>query len=67
MSAIKAGVVIVHISTELRLAWRKTLDKVMSEKPDEIAPYKVMPEVIVEIEKVVYNRLKLFNGIQYGA
>jgi|SRR3989344_1353284 len=62
ISAIKAGVRIIHISTELRVAWRRELDKTLKEKPDEIAPAKLLPEVVKAIEEVVTNRLKLFNS-----
>ena len=63
VSAIKAGVRIIHISTELRVAWRKSLDEALKEKPEEIAPAKLLPEVVKAIEEVVTNRLKLFNNI----
>lgn len=59
--AIKAGVRIIHISTELRVAWRKGLDHALKEKPNEIAPAKLLPEVVQAIEDVVTNRLKLFS------
>ena len=59
-AAIEAGISMIHISTELRVAWRKELEVSLQEHPGEVAPYKVMPEVIQEIEKVVEGRLKLF-------
>ncbi|MCX6788707.1 MAG: class II fructose-bisphosphate aldolase [Candidatus Jorgensenbacteria bacterium] len=61
--AINAGISIVHISTELRYIWRKELEIALREHPIEIAPYKVMPEVIKAIEEVVEKRLKLFSKI----
>ena len=63
IKAIDAGISIIHISTELRLAWRKGLEESLKENPEEIAPYKIEPEVIEKIEKIVENRLKLFNKI----
>lgn len=63
VSAIKAGVRIIHISTELRVAWRKGLDRALKEKPDELAPAKLLPEVVAAVQKVVVERLKLFNNI----
>ncbi len=63
VSAIKAGVRIIHISTELRVAWRDSLSQSLKEKPDEVAPGKILPEVVKAIEDVVTNRLKLFNNI----
>ncbi|TSC89596.1 MAG: Uncharacterized protein G01um10143_86 [Parcubacteria group bacterium Gr01-1014_3] len=61
--AIDAGVRIIHISTELRAAWREGMEKSLKEKPEEIAPYKLMGPALDEMKKVVYNRLKLFNKL----
>lgn len=61
--AINAGISTIHISTELRYIWRKELEKVLRENPLEIAPYKVMPEVIKAIEEVVEKRVKLFSKL----
>ena len=63
LKAIAAGVSIIHISTELRAAWRRGLEKALKEKSEEIAPYKLLAEPVVEVKKVVYNRLKLFNRL----
>jgi fructose/tagatose bisphosphate aldolase len=39
------------------------LEKALKEKPEEIAPYKLLPNAVEEIKKVVYDRLKLFNRL----
>ena len=62
-SAIKAGVNIIHINTELRIAWRRGVEDGLRNNPDEIAPYKILPPVVENIKKVVTARLKLFNGL----
>lgn len=62
-AAIKAGVSIIHISTELRVAWRKGMEEAFKEQPEEIAPYKLVPLAIEDIEKVVEKKLKLFSGL----
>lgn len=62
-AAIKAGISIIHISTELRVAWRKGIEEALKNHPDEVAPYKLAEEELKEMEKVVEKRLKLFNGI----
>jgi fructose-bisphosphate aldolase class II len=59
--AIAAGINIVHINTELRVAWRRGLEEGLSKYPDEIVPYKVLPVVVDEVKKVVGSRLKLFS------
>lgn len=62
-TAIGAGISIIHISTELRAAWRKSLEKELKEHPGEVAPYKVMPDVLSAMERVVERHLRLFNGL----
>ncbi len=62
-AAIDAGISIIHINTELRLAWRKGMEKTLKEKQDEIAPCNLLPVVIGEIKKIVEKKLKLFNKI----
>ena len=61
LQAIDAGISIVHINTEIRVAWRKGMEKGLSEKPEEVVPYKIMPAAIEEIKKVVEQRLRLFS------
>ena len=63
LAAIEAGINIVHISTELRLAWRRGLNKSLQENKEEIAPYKLLADPVAEVQEVVYNRLKLFNKL----
>jgi fructose-bisphosphate aldolase, class II len=59
--AIKAGMTIVHVNTELRLAWRRGLEHSLQAHPEEIAPYKLLPEVVGAVGEVVQKRLRLFN------
>lgn len=59
--SIDAGIAIIHINTEIRLAWRRGIEKALKENPDEIVPYKILPFAVEEIKKVVSQRLKLFN------
>lgn len=60
--AIHAGINIVHINTELRVAWRRGLESSLAKKPDEVVPYKILPSVIESVKEVVESRLRLFNG-----
>jgi len=62
-NAIKGGISIIHISTEIRLAYDEALKKSLAEHPDETTPYKILGPAVDAIEKVVYERLKLFNNI----
>jgi len=62
-NAIASGIAVVHISTELRVAWKRGLDLALLSHPKEIAPYKLMPEVVHEVSKVAAEKLKLFNNL----
>ncbi|MCL4404099.1 class II fructose-bisphosphate aldolase [Patescibacteria group bacterium] len=59
-AAIAAGITLVHISTEIRAAWRKGVEEELKAAPDELAPYKIMPEAIRDMEEVIEKRLRLF-------
>ena len=60
---IANGVVIVHVNTELRLAYRSGLVKSLSENPDEVAPYKFFKPAKLAMQKVVEDKLKIFNNL----
>jgi fructose-bisphosphate aldolase class II len=60
--AIAAGINIVHINTELRVAWRRGLEEGLSKQPDEVVPYKILPFAVESVKQVVLSRLRLFNG-----
>jgi fructose-bisphosphate aldolase, class II len=59
--AISAGINIVHINTELRVAWRRGLEEGLRKEPDEVVPYKILPFALESVEQVVRSRLALFN------
>lgn len=61
VEAIKQGVSIVHINTELRVAYRDALKLSLQEFPDEVAPYKILKPAVQAIEKVATERLRLFT------
>jgi len=62
--AIAAGINIIHMNTELRVAWRNSLDKVLSEHKQEVVPYKILPPVVDAVRQVALSRLKLFNNLK---
>jgi ketose-bisphosphate aldolase len=59
--AIAAGINIVHINTELRVAWRRGLEQGFAKHPDEVVPYKILPCAVDAVKQVVRSRLQLFN------
>ena len=60
--AIAAGINIIHINTELRVAWRRSLENSLNRQPNEVVPYKILPPVVDSVKKVVASRLKLFSA-----
>jgi fructose-bisphosphate aldolase class II len=62
--AIAAGINIIHINTELRIAWRRGLEDAFAKKPREIVPYKLLPVAEEWVKQVVLARLRLFNQRQ---
>ena len=60
--AISAGISIIHINTELRVAYKQALQKFLFENPDEIAPYKYLRPARDAMQAVVEKRVALFVG-----
>jgi fructose-bisphosphate aldolase, class II len=59
--AIAAGINIIHINTELRVAWKRGLLASLTGKVDEVVPYKILRHVVESVKEVVASRLILFN------
>jgi fructose-bisphosphate aldolase class II len=62
--AIAAGINIVHINTELRVAWRRGLEEGLAKLPNEVTPYKILPFAVEAVKQVTLSRLRLFNNPQ---
>jgi fructose-bisphosphate aldolase class II len=60
--AIQAGIAMIHINTELRVAWRRGLEEALGRNADSVAPYKLLPAVREKVKAVVVKLLKLFSG-----
>ena len=60
--AIKAGIAIVHVNTELRLAYRAGLMKSLSEDIEEVSPYKYLKPAKLAMQRVVEEKLRIIGG-----
>ena len=60
--AAKIGVSKININSDMRYVFRKTLEKVLTEHPDEYAVVKLMPEVYGEVQKVVEEKIQAFGS-----
>ncbi len=60
--AVKIGVSKVNINSDMRVAYRKTLERVLDENPTEYAVIKLMDEVVDAVQAVVENKIEMFNA-----
>jgi len=62
--AIAAGISIVHINTELRVAWRNGLEAGLAAEPHQVVPYKILPSAVESVKQAALARLRLFNHLE---
>lgn len=61
--AIKEGVNIVNIGTDIKVAFTKTLIKNCAKNKTETDPRKLLKPTIAAVEEVVFKKMKLFGSI----
>lgn len=62
-AAIDAGVAIIHVNTEIRVAFRDALKAQVAKDPDQVAPYKIMKPSVEAMQRVVEEKLRIFNKL----
>lgn len=62
VEAAKIGVTKININSDMRVAYRETLEKVLKDNPDEYAVVKLMDEVVAAVQKVVEDKIETFNS-----
>jgi fructose-bisphosphate aldolase class II len=62
VDAVKVGVSKININSDMRVAYRNTLEKVLNENPTEYAVVKLMDQVIDAVQAVVEEKLEMFNS-----
>ena len=60
--AAKIGVSKININSDMRYVFRKTLEEVLAENPDEYAVDKLMPEVYQAVQAVVEQKIEAFGS-----
>lgn len=58
---IANGVGIVHVNTELRVAYRSGLVLALAQDPKEVSPYKYLKPAKLAMQKVVADKLRIVN------
>jgi fructose-bisphosphate aldolase, class II len=62
IDAVKIGISKVNINSDMRVAYRKTLEQVLADNPTEYAVVKLMDTVVEAVQKVVEEKIDLFNS-----
>jgi fructose-bisphosphate aldolase class II len=62
IEAVKIGVSKININSDMRVAYRRTLEDVLAKNKSEYAVVKLMGEVIGEVQKVVESKIDIFNS-----
>ena len=60
--ASKLGVSKININSDLRYVFRKTLEQVLTDNPDEYAVVKLMPPVYAAVRAVVEEKIQAFGS-----
>ena len=60
--AARIGVSKININSDMRYAFRTTLEKVLAENPKEFAIVKLMPEVYGAVQQVVEEKIQAFGS-----
>jgi fructose-bisphosphate aldolase class II len=61
-SAAKIGVSKININSDMRVAFRDTLEKVLKDNPTEYAVVKLMPQVYGAVQAVVEEKINAFGS-----
>lgn len=60
--ASRIGVSKININSDMRVAYRNTLEKVLKDNEDEYAVVKLMGKVIKEVQKIVESKIAVFGS-----
>lgn len=61
-SAVQIGASKININSDMRVAFRETLEAMLKEHPDEVAVVKLMDRVIAAVQAVVESKIDMFNS-----
>ena len=61
--AVKVGVTKINVNSDMRFAFRTTLEQQLKENPTEFAVVKLMEKVIDAVQAVVEEKLAFYNSV----
>jgi len=62
VAAARAGTAVIHINTDIRIAYRHGIETSLAANADEIAPYKFLAAGVEGVKTTTERYLKLFAG-----
>lgn len=62
-NSIENGISMIHINTEIRVAFTQALKESLEAMPEETTPYKILVSSIEAMKKVIEEKLKIFGSI----
>ncbi len=61
-NAVRSGVAIVHVNTEIRVAFKDALTESLIKNADQVAPYKILKPAQDAMKSVIIDKLTIFNN-----
>lgn len=62
-NSIANGISLIHINTEIRVAFAEAIERTIAEMPQETTPYKILTPSIEAMKKIIEEKLKIFGSI----
>jgi len=62
-NSIVNGISMIHINTEIRVAFTEAVKKTIAEMPEETTPYKILTPGVEAMKKVIEKKLRIFGSI----
>ena len=62
VGAVQIGVSKININTDMRIAYRRTLEQQLADNPNEYAVVKLMDKVVDAVHEVVESKIDMFNS-----
>jgi fructose-bisphosphate aldolase class II len=59
-AAVAAGIVMIHINTDLRVLYRKSLEEALAADLKQTTPYKFLTPSVEAMQKYVAQKMHLF-------
>ena len=61
-NSIANGISLIHINTEIRVAFTEALKETIAKMPSETTPYKILAPTVEAMAKVIEEKLKIFGS-----